>query len=32
MGYSAAIAFVLFAFILAGSLIQSRIQKRWEGT
>ncbi len=32
MGYSAAIAFVLFAFILAGSLIQSRVQKRWEGT
>jgi multiple sugar transport system permease protein len=30
MGYSAALAFVLFAFILIGSLIQSRIQKRWE--
>ena len=28
MGYSAALAFVLFAFILVGSLIQSRIQKR----
>jgi multiple sugar transport system permease protein len=28
MGYSAAIAFVLFAFILVGSLIQSRLQKR----
>jgi multiple sugar transport system permease protein len=31
MGYSAAIAFVLFAFILTGSVIQSRIRKRWEG-
>jgi multiple sugar transport system permease protein len=30
MGYSAALAFVLFAFILAGSLIQSRLQRRWE--
>jgi multiple sugar transport system permease protein len=30
MGYSASLAFVLFAFILIGSLIQSRIQKRWE--
>jgi multiple sugar transport system permease protein len=30
MGYSAALAFVLFAFILIGSLIQSCIQKRWE--
>ena len=29
MGYSAALAFVLFAFILAGSLLQSRLQKRW---
>lgn len=28
MGYSAAIAFVLFAFILAGSLLQSRVQRR----
>ena len=28
MGYSAALAFVLFAFILIGSLIQSLIQKR----
>ena len=28
MGYSAALAFVLFALILAGSLIQSRIQRR----
>jgi len=28
MGYSAALAFVLFAFILAGSLLQSRLQKR----
>ena len=28
MGYSAAIAFVLFAFILVASLIQSRLQKR----
>ena len=30
MGYSAALAFVLFAFILAGSIIQSRLQRRWE--
>jgi len=30
MGYSAALAFVLFAFILIGSLVQSRVQKRWE--
>jgi multiple sugar transport system permease protein len=30
MGYSAALAFVLFAFILVGSLIQSRLQRRWE--
>jgi len=30
MGYSAALAFVLFAFILAGSVVQSRIQRRWE--
>lgn len=28
MGYSAALAFVLFAFILAGSALQSRLQKR----
>ena len=28
MGYSAALAFVLFAFILAGSILQSRVQKR----
>jgi multiple sugar transport system permease protein len=28
MGYSAALAFVLFAFILAGSLLQSRLQRR----
>ncbi|HEX9655854.1 MAG TPA: sugar ABC transporter permease [Bacteroidota bacterium] len=28
MGYSAALAFVLFALILIGSLIQSRIQKK----
>ena len=28
MGYSAALAFVLFAFILAASLLQSRLQKR----
>ena len=28
MGYSAAIAFVLFAFILAGSVLQSLLQKR----
>ncbi len=32
MGYSAALAFVLFAFILMGSLVQSRIQKRWEAS
>ncbi len=32
MGYSAALAFVLFAFILIGSLIQSRVQKRWEAS
>jgi multiple sugar transport system permease protein len=30
MGYSAALAFVLFAFILIGSLIQSRVRRRWE--
>jgi multiple sugar transport system permease protein len=30
MGYSAAIAFVLFAFILAGTLLQSWLQKRLE--
>jgi multiple sugar transport system permease protein len=30
MGYSAALAFVLFAFILVGSIVQSRIQKRLE--
>jgi multiple sugar transport system permease protein len=30
MGYSAAIAFVLFAFILAGSALQTRLQKRLE--
>ncbi len=29
MGYSAALAFILFAFILAGSVLQSRMQKRW---
>jgi len=29
MGYSAALAFVLFAFILAGSVLQSRIQRKW---
>jgi multiple sugar transport system permease protein len=29
MGYSAALAFVLFAFILAGSVVQTRLQKRW---
>jgi multiple sugar transport system permease protein len=29
MGYSAALAFVLFAFILAGSVVQARFQKRW---
>ena len=29
MGYSAALAFILFAFILAGSVLQTRIQKRW---
>jgi multiple sugar transport system permease protein len=28
MGYAAAIAFVLFAFILAGSLLQARLQRR----
>lgn len=28
MGYSAALAFVLFGFILVGSLIQSKIQKK----
>lgn len=28
MGYSAALAFVLFAFILVASLIQSQIQKK----
>jgi multiple sugar transport system permease protein len=28
MGYSAALAFVLFAFILVGSILQSQIQKR----
>ena len=28
MGYAAAIAFVLFALILAGSLFQARLQKR----
>jgi multiple sugar transport system permease protein len=32
MGYSAALAFVLFAFILIGSLLQSRVQKRWEAS
>ena len=32
MGYSAALAFVLFAFILAGSFLQSRLQKRWEAS
>jgi multiple sugar transport system permease protein len=32
MGYSAALAFVLFAFILAGSVLQSRVQKRWEAS
>jgi multiple sugar transport system permease protein len=31
MGYSAALAFVLFAFILAGSLVQNRLQKRAGG-
>jgi multiple sugar transport system permease protein len=30
MGYSAAIAFVLFAFILVGTLLQSWLQKRLE--
>jgi multiple sugar transport system permease protein len=30
MGYSAALAFVLFAFILAGTLLQSWFQKRLE--
>jgi len=28
MGYSAAIAFVLFAIILAGALVQSWVQKK----
>jgi multiple sugar transport system permease protein len=28
MGYAAALAFVLFAFILAGSLLQARLQRR----
>lgn len=28
MGYSAALAFVLFAFILVGSLVQTRLQKQ----
>jgi len=28
MGYAAALAFVLFAFILAGSLLQSRLQRK----
>ncbi len=28
MGYAAALAFVLFAVILAGSLLQSRLQRR----
>ncbi|HTO93908.1 MAG TPA: sugar ABC transporter permease [Bacteroidota bacterium] len=32
MGYSAALAFVLFAFIAAGSLVQSLVQKRWEAS
>ena len=32
MGYSAALAFVLFAFIMAGSFLQSRVQKRWEAS
>jgi multiple sugar transport system permease protein len=31
MGYSAALAFVLFALILVGSIIQSRVQKRTAG-
>jgi multiple sugar transport system permease protein len=31
MGYSAALAFVLFALILAGSVIQSTVQKRTAG-
>jgi multiple sugar transport system permease protein len=30
MGYSAAIAFVLFAFILVGSALQARLRKRME--
>jgi len=29
MGYSAALAFILFVFILAGSILQTRLQKRW---
>ncbi len=29
MGYSAAIAFVLFAFILLGALVQARLQRRF---
>jgi ABC-type sugar transport system permease subunit len=28
MGYSAALAFVLFAFILVASVVQARIRKR----
>ncbi len=28
MGYAAAIAFVLFVIILAGSLLQARLQRR----
>lgn len=32
MGYSAAIAFVLFGIILVGSLVQSRLQKRGDGS
>ncbi|MCG3120454.1 MAG: Lactose transport system permease protein LacF [bacterium] len=31
LGYSAAIAFVLFGFILLGSLLQAKLQKRGEG-
>jgi len=31
MGYSAALAFVLFAMILVASIVQTRIQKRKEG-
>jgi multiple sugar transport system permease protein len=30
LGYSAAIAFVLFGVILLGSLLQSKLQKRGE--